>query len=322
MKVAVTGATGFIGGAIVRRLVKNTHDVVAIVRETNRYLSDDVSLINAGDIDSKTIWMNKLSGIDVIVHSAARVHLLSDSVNDPLKEYREINTYGTLNLARSAEKQGVKRFIFISTIKVNGESTLHGNAFTSLDPHNAEDPYGCSKSEAEEQLIELAKNSTMEIVIIRPPLVYGAGVKANFASLMNLVSKGFPLPFGAIRSNKRSLVSLENLVDLIVTCLDHPKARNQVFLVSDDHDLSTAALIQYMAKGLGSSGRMLFVPVWCYHLLGKLFRKEDVINRLVGSLQVDISRTKKILGWKPPQSLEDAFKETAQAFLCEKERNK
>ncbi|GHY11272.1 UDP-glucose 4-epimerase [Vibrio cholerae] len=172
-----------------------------------------------------------------------------------------------------------------------------------------------SKSEAEEQLVALAKDSGMEVVIIRPTIVYGPGVKANFASLMNLVSKGIPLPFGSITQNKRSLVSINNLVDLIVTCIDHPKAANQVFLVSDDHDVSTAEMVRELAIALDKPTWQLPVPIWCYKLFGKLFGKSDIVDRLTGSLQVDISHTKETLGWKPPQTLQEGFKQTAQAFL-------
>jgi nucleoside-diphosphate-sugar epimerase len=311
----ITGATGFLGGKLLQSL-----ENASVVGRTKPNIVHGMFYLSNLDADSD--FSECLDNIECIIHCAARVHVMNDNAEDPLEAFREVNTYGTLNLAKQAAEAGVKRFIFISSIKVNGESTGLGKLFTGFDCRKPQDPYGQSKSEAEEGLLTLAKQTGMEVVIIRPPLVYGPGVKANFASLMNLVSKGFPLPFGAIRSNKRSLVSLGNLVDLIITCIDHPKAANQVFLVSDDQDLSTAELIQYMAKGLGSSGRMLPVPVWCYHLAGKLLRKEDVVNRLIGSLQVDISHTKKTLAWTPPQSLESAFKETAQAFLYNKEHNK
>ena len=178
-----------------------------------------------------------------------------------------------------------------------------------------EDPYGVSKSEAEIALKKLASETGMEVVIIRPTLVYGPGVKANFASLMNLVSKGIPLPFGSVTDNKRSLVSIDNLVDLIVTCIEHPKAANQVFLVSDDHDISTSEMVREMAIALDKPTWQLPVPIWCYKLAGKLFNKSDVVDRLTGSLQVDISHTKDTLDWKPPQTLQDGFKQTAQAFI-------
>lgn len=243
---------------------------------------------------------------------------MDEKLNTSVNLYREVNTFGTINLAKQAIQAGVKRFIFISSIKANGEITEVDMPFKSDDKRSPKDGYGLSKSEAEEQLLKLAEETGLEVVIIRPTLVYGPGVKANFASLMNLVSKGIPLPFGCITNNKRSLVSVDNLVDLIITCIDHPKAANQVFLVSDDHDVSTSAMVREMAKALGKATWQLPVPIWCYNLTGKLFNKSDVVDRLTGSLQVDITHTKETLGWIPPQSLEEGFKQTADAFLQSK----
>lgn len=308
-RVCLAGGSGFIGKRI---------DTVV---KTELYLTRDLS---TNSNDSKVVRFDlikpvdirhRLCEIDVLIHCAARVHIMKDSAEDPLQAFREVNTIGTLNLARQAAEAGVKRFIFISSIKVNGESTRPDQPFTCFDQRLPEDAYGQSKSEAEVRLLELADKTGMEVVIIRPPLVYGPGVKANFVLLMSLVSKGLSLPFGSITTNKRSLVSVMNLVDLIVTCIDHPKAANQVFLVSDDHDLSTAEMIKFMSKGLGVSGRILPVPVWCLRLLGKLLGKQGVVSRLTGSLQVDITHTKVTLGWEPPQTVQDAFRETAQAFL-------
>ncbi len=196
----------------------------------------------------------------------------------------------------------------------NGESTTGQQAFTAFDTPRAEDPYGISKYEAEQQLLELGKETGMEIVIIRPPLVYGKGVKANFYSLMELVDKGFPLPFRSIKNNKRSLVSVYNLVDLIKVCIEHPKAANQVFLASDDHDLSTAEIVALMAKVQGKKNVALPVPLWCFKLVGKFFNKADVVDRLTGSLQLDISHTKNTLNWAPPYSVEHGFKLAAKSL--------
>ncbi len=270
------------------------------------------------EINSSENYTQALTGCDVVIHCAARVHIMHDNSTKPLEEYREINTAGTMNLARQAVVAGVKRFIFISSIKVNGESTSTGKPFSVKDIVHPEDFYGQSKAEAEKQLMSLAKDTGLEVVIIRPTLVYGSGVKGNFESLLSLVYKGMPLPFGCIRDNKRSLVSVRNLVDLIVTCIEHPKAANQVFLVSDDHDVSTASMVKYMAQALGKSCRLLPVPLWCYRLVGRVTGKMGVVDRLLGSLQVDISHTKNTLGWIPPQTLEEGFKETAEAFLLNK----
>lgn len=314
MTILVTGSSGFVGTKLLDRFPCD--EIVGLGRKKPFNLESH-QFIEA-EINRDTDYSAALSGVSVVIHLAARVHVMGDLVENPLDAYREINTLGTINLARQAVNAGVKRFIFISSIKVNGESSTSGYPFTYADKCKPEDFYGQSKSEAEEQLIALAEETGLEVVMIRPTLVYGAGVKANFASLMNLVSKGFPLPFGSINSNKRSLVSVVNLVDLIVTCIGHPKAKNQVFLVSDDHDVSTSEMACQMALALDKTTWQLPVPVWCYRLAGKLFGKSDVVDRLIGSLQVDITHTKETLNWTPPQSLEEGFRETAQALLNNK----
>ena len=311
----VTGYSGFVGRHFLKAY--GNRDSVNLL---GRSIPPQCSTYLNASIDAKSDYYSVLKGVDVVVHIAARVHVMSDTVSNPLEKYREVNTYGTMNLARQAAKVGVKRFIFVSSIKVNGDSTPVDKPFIRSNVHAPMDDYGVSKSEAELQLFEVGKETGMEIVVIRPTLVYGPGVKANFYSLMNLVSKGIPLPFGCINNNRRSLVSIVNLVDLIMTCVDHPKAANQVFLVSDDHDISTSEMVTRMANSLGSSIRQLPVPVWCYKIIGNLIGKSDVVDRLVGSLQVDISHTKETLNWMPPQSLEDGFKETAQAFLHAKQK--
>ncbi|GGP57795.1 UDP-glucose 4-epimerase [Shewanella algicola] len=316
MKIMVTGGSGFLGSHLIGRL--DSHNVSVLGRNQPKLAK--LAAFFSGVIDSHSSYGLALLNNTVIIHCAARVHIMDDESEDPLDDYREVNTAGTLNLARQAVVAGVQRFIFISSIKVNGEATELGHPFKSTDKRSPEDFYGQSKSEAEEQLLQLAQETGLEVVIIRPTLVYGPGVKANFASLLNLVSKGLPLPFGCIKHNKRSLVSVQNLVDLIVTCIDHPKAPNQVFLVSDDHDVSTASMVNHMSQALGKSSRLLPVPLWCYRLVGKLTGKTDVVDRLIGSLQVDISHTKDTLGWVPPQTLEQGFKETAEAFILNKNK--
>lgn len=307
--ILLTGGTGFVGKQLYSALIKS-HQVLCVLR--NKRSADYGECVEISEIDKNTQWSDALSGVNYVIHCAARVHIMNDSSSDPLTEFRAVNTEGTLNLARQAAETGVKRFIFLSSIKVNGESTSDSNPFTAFDSRRPEDPYGMSKSEAEEQLLALGKETGMEIVIIRPPLVYGEGVKANFASLMELVGKGFPLPFRAINQNKRSLVSVYNLVDLIKVCVDHPNAANQVFLVSDDDDLSTAQMVALMAKVQGKANLSLPVPVWCFKLAGKLFKKEAVVDRLVGSLQLDIEHTKKTLDWVPPYTVEHGFQLAAK----------
>ena len=311
----ITGANGFLGRALVNQLKTRYSSVKSAVRKLdNNNLSND-KLIEIGSINRTTNWKNALIGVDVIVHTAARVHVMSDESTNPLEEYREVNTFGTMNLARQAIESGVKRFIFISTIKVNGESTSVDYPFKASDSRAPEDFYGQSKAEAEEQLLALARNTGLEVVIIRPPLIYGPGVKANFASLLNLVNRGIPLPFACISKNIRSLISIVNLVDLVNCCIEHPKAINQIFLASDDNDLSSKGIILNMCKALNKPNRMFPIPISSYRVVGKLFKKESICERLVGSLQVDISNTKDLLGWIPPQKVEDGFKEMANAFI-------
>lgn len=311
MKILLTGYSGFLGAYLVQAL-KSDYDLILLGRTKSDSLNCEYVFC---DMTLPFDFQEAVSSCDIVIHMAARVHVMHEQELNPLSVFREINTHSTISLAQQAALSGVKRFIFISSIKVNGDSTTDRKPYTMNDDPVPEDPYGISKAEAERGLLDIAENSGMEVVIIRPPLVYGKGVKANFSSLLNLVSKGLPLPFGCITQNKRSLVSVSNLVDLIITCIDHPKAANQVFLVSDDHDVSTSEMVREMAKALGKPTWQLPIPIWCYKFVGKLFNKSDVIDRLTESLQVDISHTKDTLGWKPPQTLQEGFKQTAQAFL-------
>lgn len=309
--IAITGYNGFVGQQLLKQLPIDKCLLLGRVKPKNDYgfCKFDLSLSDGLNLTES------LMSITTVIHIAARVHVMNDSSIDPLAEFRAINTNGTLNLAKQAAQAGVKRFIFLSSIKVNGESTSGKAPYNSSGRTAAEDPYGISKAEAERQLLELGKHTGMEIVIIRPPLVYGEGVKANFASLMRFVSKGLPLPFRAIKNNKRSLVSVYNLVDLIKVCIDHPYAANQIFLVSDDNDLSTADMVALMAKVQGKKNVAIPIPVWCFKLAGKLLKKSDVVERLVGSLQLDITHTKNTLGWTPPYSVEHGFKLAVKKLL-------
>jgi nucleoside-diphosphate-sugar epimerase len=259
-----------------------------------------------GDINSHTDWSKALEAHGV-VHLAARVHVMDDSAQDPLAEFRAVNVEGTLNLARQAAHAGVKRFVFVSSVKVNGEATLPGCPFNVQDPPAPADPYAISKQEAEKGLRELAAETGLEVVIIRPPLVYGPGVKANFLRLIKTVQKGLPLPLGRVR-NKRSLVGIDNLLDLIITCIDHPAAAGQTFLVSDGEDLSTPDLIRKLASAMGRPARLLPVPSTLLRLGGRMIRKSAEVERLVGSLQVDINHTCETLGWRPPVSVDEGIR--------------
>jgi nucleoside-diphosphate-sugar epimerase len=316
-KIVITGTNGFVGSAL--NLQLSHQKIFSIVKTTRHDLNPDMLSIDfSSDFDIKS----KLSDVEIIIHCAARVHIMNDNTSNPLDAFREVNTYGTLNLAQQAAEAGVKRFIFISSIKVNGESTEIGKPFSPDDNFIPTDPYGLSKYEAEVGLRKIADETGMEVVIIRPPLVYGPGVKANFASMMKWVNRGLPLPLGGIKKNKRSLVALDNLVDLIITCIDHPKAANQTFLVSDNEDVSTTLLLQKMAFALDVPSRLLPIPAAWFKFASQLIGKPAISQRLCGSLQVDISKTMALLGWTPPYTSAQSMKKTADAFLLNINRKK
>lgn len=245
--------------------------------------------------------------IGVVVHLAARVHVMTETVTDPLTEFRRVNVQGMLKLARQAALAGVKRFVLMSSVKVNGEFTQPGEKFTETDTAHPQDAYALSKHEAEQGLQQLAQQTGMEVVIIRPPLVYGLGAKANFAALVRAVKRGWPLPLGAV-NNQRSLVSLDNLVDFILTCTDHPAAANQTFLVSDGQDLSTTELIKGIAQAASVSARLLPVPVWALQAGASVLGKREMVQRLCGNLQLDISKARNLLAWNPPVSVEEGLR--------------
>jgi nucleoside-diphosphate-sugar epimerase len=301
MHCLITGASGFVGQALCAALGTQGHTVRAACR-TNSSQTDAVDCVVIGNIDTSTDWSTALQGIDTVIHLAARVHVMADSAPDPLAEFRKVNVDGTLNLARQASAAGVRRYVFMSSIKVNGESTQPGQAFTEQDAANPQDPYAISKHEAELGLRQIAAETGLAVFIIRPPLVYGPGVKANFAALMRAVQRGWPLPLGAIH-NRRSLVALDNLVDFIITCATHPQAANQTFLISDGQDLSTTELVLAMAQAAGVPARLLSVPVWALQAASSLLGKGDAVQRLCGNLQVDISKARQLLGWVPPVSV-------------------
>ena len=374
MKVLVTGANGFIGQALCKRMLADGYQVRGAVRGQEKTevgcLRSDVGKrqksevrdqkngkrrpevgerVMVGDIGPETDWSEALSGIEGIVHLAARVHVMRESAADPLAVFREVNVAGTERLARQAAEAGVKRLVYISSVKVNGERTgdrgqrsevrgqekaevgsqksevrgrrseVRGRecelkeVFSEKDVPCPQDPYAVSKWEAEQILAEISSATGIEIVIIRPPLVYGPNVRANFLRLLRWVNKGVPLPLGMV-DNRRSLVSLDNLVDFLITCIEHPAAAGETFLVSDGEDLSTPALIRRIALSMNIPARLIPVPVCLLRLGGSLLGKKSEVDRLCGSLQVDISKAKSVLGWKPPLSVDEGLAKTADWY--------
>ncbi|MGN8261161.1 UDP-glucose 4-epimerase family protein [Pseudomonas sp. SMSB3] len=314
MKVILTGASGFVGAAVLKALCRDAEtQVILPLRSPLRQAPAEVITYQIGDLTDDQSRALETHRPEVIIHCASRVHVMADTSENPLAEYRRTNVDGTLSLARAASKAGARRFIFVSSIKVNGEQTPPGKPYRADDQPCPVDPYGISKLEAERGLLALGEESGMEIVIIRPVLVYGPGVKANFLNMMRWLDRGVPLPLGAIH-NHRSLVALDNLVDLIITCVDHPAAAGQVFLVSDDEDLSTTELLARMAGALGKTPRLLPVPARVLRAVASAMGKTSFSQRLCGSLQVDIGKTRDRLGWQPPVSVDSALRATAKSF--------
>ena len=310
----VTGGTGFLGQALLPKLlVSGWRPLIAAIRSKKTNFPAGVSVKWVKELGSSTDWATCLQEVDIVIHLAARVHILNDHSADPLTEYRRVNVLGTLNLARQAAQAGVRRFVYISSIKVNGERTEPSQAFHASDIPAPEDAYGISKLEAEQGLMDLAHKTGMEVVIIRPPLVYGPGVKGNFSSMVRWVRKGLPLPLGAVH-NKRSLVALDNLVDLIALCADperSPRAANEVFLVSDDEAVSTTELLRKLGQAYGARVRLLPVPTSLILVAANMLGKAAVADRLLGSLVVDNSKTRELLGWRPAVSMDQQLRKMA-----------
>ncbi len=313
MTTLVTGANGFVGSALCARLLRDGAALRGAVRSLSSQ-PDGVEVIAVGELSSETDWTVALRSVGQVVHLAARVHIMNDKSSDPLAEFRRVNVEGTANLARQAAAAGVRRFVYLSSIKVNGEFTQEGRPFSADDAPAPADPYGVSKHEAEQTLRQIAAYTGMEVVIIRPPLVYGPGVKANFESMMRWLARGVPLPLSAVTQNRRSLVALDNLVDLIVTCLTHPAAANQTFLVSDGEDLSTAGLLKWMGVALGHPARLFYVPPSMLKLGAQAVSKPGIYQRLCGSLQLDIAKTRQLLDWTPPVSVDEGLRRAAEGF--------
>lgn len=310
MNILVTGASGFVGRALCRALLSVGSEVTCVGR-----VCDAVAKVAVGDIGPGTDWRPSLrSRTDAVVHLAARVHVMQDTAIDPLAEFRKVNVEGTLNLARQVLEAGVRRFVYLSSIKVNGEMSLPGQPLLADDPPAPQDAYAISKCEAEQVLLELAAASDLEVVIIRPPLVYGPGVRGNFASLTDWVLRGIPLPLGAV-NNRRSLVALDNLVDLIVQCADRersPQAANQVFLVSDGEDVSTPELLRRVAHAHSRKARLVPLPAGWLRWGARVLGRTDMAERLLSNLQVDDSKVRELIGWRPVVTMEQQLRKMAR----------
>ena len=310
MKFLVTGANGFVGSALCGVLSERGHAVRAVVRSDKNKVEKCERVI-IGELDDKTGWSNALAGVDVVIHLAARVHVMHDTSSDPLAEFRKVNVAGTERLARQAAANGVKRFVYVSSIKVNGEATDGVGKFSESDVANPQDPYGISKFEAEQALHRIAAETGLQVVIVRPPLVYGAGVKGNFAQMLKVLARGIPLPFASV-NNQRSLIFLGNLVDALILCAIHPAAVGQTYLVSDGEDISTPDLLRRLGDAMGSPAHIFFCPTVLLKLAGSLTGKADQVDRLIGSLQIDSSTIRRELGWLPPHTILDGLRLTVK----------
>ncbi|MDH2917883.1 MAG: SDR family oxidoreductase [Sideroxydans sp.] len=306
-QVLVTGANGFVGQALCAALRERGEVVRAAVR-----VASGAEQIAVGEISANTDWTNALHGVDVVIHLAARVHVMNDTSSDPLDEFRKVNLHGTENLARQAAAAGIQRFVYVSSIKVNGEQTM-GAAFSESDTANPQDPYGVSKWEAEQALHRVAQETGLEVVIVRPPLVYGAGVKGNFISLFAAINKGLPLPLAAAH-NARSLVYVGNLVGALITCATHPNAAGKTYLVSDGADISTATLVREIAHALQRPNRSFYFPPSVLRAIASLLGKSAQVDRLFGSLQIDSQKIRTELGWTPPYTLQQGLQTTADWY--------
>lgn len=316
-KLLITGATGFLGSMLCNSLTLKNYLINASTRSDNQTMIEGIKCFNVGDINYKTKWNEALFGVECVIHCAARAHVMKDEKQDLLASYRKINVEGTRNLAMQAAMSGIKRFIFISSIKVNGETTIGSSSFNNSDIPKPEDAYGISKWEAEQTLWEISKQTGLEIVIIRSPLVIGYGVKGNFLRLLNLVHRGVPLPFAGI-DNCRSFIGLENLIDIIILCIEHPKAAGNTFLISDTECISTSDLIGKLQKLMEKPSRLFSVPSNLFKFIGFLTGKSMEVKRLLYSLKIDSSHAHKVLGWTPPVTLDEGLEKTVKWYLNKK----
>ena len=307
--VLVTGANGFLGTDLCKKLLYENYNVRCVVRPGQEsHLPEGIELAKIESLDGDTDWIEMLQGVDSVVHLAARVHVMKESTSDPFADYQEVNVQGTERLAQSAAKCGVKRFIFMSSVKVNGGESV--TPYREADKPLPIDSYGISKLLAEKHVKRIAVETGMSFVILRPPLIYGPGVSANFLALMKFVDRGRLLPLAGVQ-NRRSLIYLENMVHAIITCIEHPNAEGNTYFVSDDEDVSTPDLIRMIGAALDQSARLFPVPAILLFILGRLIGKGAFVDRLIGSLTVDISKIKQELKWQPPYTMVHGLQKTA-----------
>lgn len=312
MKLLVTGANGFVGQSLCAAAAARGSSVRGATRRASP-LPGGAENVVVGDIDGFTDWAAALQGVEVVVHLAARVHVMRDTSADPLAEFLQANLHATINLAVQAAHAGVKRLVYVSSIKVNGEETGEGRAFTAADSPDPHDPYAVSKWQAELALHEIAAESGLQVVILRPPLIYGPGVKGNFLRLLQALDKGIPLPLASTR-NARSMLYLENMVDALLLCATHPAAAGQTYLVSDGEDIDTPGLLRRLGDALGRAARLLPWSPAVLKLAGRLLGKSDQVERLLGSLQVDSGKIRRELNWTPPYTLQQGLQATAEWY--------
>ena len=314
--ILVTGANGFVGRALCDEAVVRG---IVVRTATRRFCDLGIENVVVSDIDTITNWQDALAGVDVVIHLAARVHVMRDDAHSSLIEFRRVNLEGTEHLARSAATKAVKRFVYVSSIKVNGEKTSKSRCYSGQDLPAPQDSYGISKWEAEQALHRVAKETGLEVTIVRPPLVYGARVKGNFIQMMNVIARGLPLPFASV-CNHRDLIYVGNLVDALITCATHPNAAGQTYLVSDGESITTPDLIRNLAKTLGSRCLVFPFPVFVIRFLAKLLGKSAAIDRLTQSLRIDDSKIRRELDWQPPYTMGQGLKSTAEWYLAQRQK--
>jgi len=319
LHVMVTGANGFVGQALCAEAIRRGLHIRGATRSACE-LPIGAEPVIVGKIDGETDWTSALHNVDVVIHLAARVHVMKEAAADPLAEFLKVNLHGTTNLAKQAARAGVRRLVYVSSIKVNGEQTGEAAPFTELSQPNPKDPYAISKLQAEQALQRIAQETGLEVAIVRPPLVYGPGVKGNFISLLTAIERGIPLPL-ASANNARSLVYVGNLVDALIACATHPSANGQTYLVSDGEDVSTAVLAEKIARALGRNSRLFHLPPALLRAVAALAGRSEQADRLFGSLRVSNEKIRGELSWSPPYTLEQGLRATAGWYRDEQNRS-